>query len=906
VVPAKECALVSQTIWIVDTQNRSAALAESISSVQVEVISVQATSSLAQSIASRSNGAVIANIHENEDFETLEHLSKISLTFPEIPLVLLLPEPLHASIDWGPRVFNLIKPVSPESILKRLSFLDEHSYPTRGILQRGYLLALLDHCLLQKKHVRILIRYAGAHSCELLIRNGKLVSLYIDNSLKNDKILFPFALDGAEFSMEHLEESSDTTEIEPRFHIGEDEYRRFRLELHPFLSLMQQFPPMSEVLRIDNGRLMKVLNSLPEQVHSVIRHFDGSNDLFQIFLQSELRPLETAQRIGYLYFSDVFHTPSQSAGGAMFPDASSAPGQGSPAAAMRERSSSELAGWLLNPVAAARELEAKIKKNLKTRKPADAQFRPHRKTQPGLGGLLRPVIEEDSEDEASRSSWGGVNVRLLRESQEMLLKMTDSEEAAIPGLSEQVIEFEEDGDSENADASGVIDVSVPEDPAVGEPGSPKIILDTAPVFSGEAELPAAEDAPAVGKTVAEGQPSETFHDEPTMPLDQLEEAPESVSGEPPPAEQVAQDSLLELLSLRSEERSHTVPMRTLEQSGPSGHQTREMPAVSVPDEDQTPDPGLRETPVPNFDEEPNSSRTPRPLIAVDDPTPLPENDDPLLDTTAAEITGGADPDPLSDGSVETTLRVERLPAGRTSRDDVQTFQKQPSAGRSKWAYMAVVALVAALGIWYVFRTPDHDMKVSDRPAQDDPTPGPGPGMEPAGEMVASDTRVMEPVMEPVTEPPMEPATEPPMEPVTEPPMEPASDPATTPGTPGTPELAARAGKLYEDYNRQGRRQLLTELEKLAAENPGLAPAAAYLGDIYYRRDRIQKAREWAQKAVELDSEMALGWWVIGLVAYEARQKAVYVNAFRNYLRISPNDQNAKTIRQMGIRELKEP
>ncbi|PKN45752.1 MAG: hypothetical protein CVU59_08150, partial [Deltaproteobacteria bacterium HGW-Deltaproteobacteria-17] len=172
----------------------------------MEVISLQATNQLAQSISSRSNGAVIANIHENEDFETLEHLSKISLTFPEIPLVLLLPEPLHASIDWGPRVFNLIKPVSPESILKRLSFLDEHSYPTRGILQRGYLLALLDHCLLQKKHVRIMIRYAGHHTSELLIQNGRLLSLYIDNSLKNDKVLFPFALDGAEFAMEHLEE----------------------------------------------------------------------------------------------------------------------------------------------------------------------------------------------------------------------------------------------------------------------------------------------------------------------------------------------------------------------------------------------------------------------------------------------------------------------------------------------------------------------------------------------------------------------------------------------------------------------------------------------------------------------------------------------------------------------------
>ena len=857
--------MVSQTIWIVDTKNRSSALAESITSTQVEVISVQATSSLAQSIASRSNGAVIANIHENEDFETLEHLSKISLTFPEIPLVLLLPEPLHASIDWGPRVFNLIKPVSPESILKRLSFLDEHSYPTRGILQRGYLLALLDHCLLQKKHVRILIRYAGTHSCELLIRNGKLASLYIDNSLKNDKILFPFALDGAEFSMEHLEESPDISEVEPRFQIGDDEYRRFRLELHPFLSLMQQFPPMSEVLRIDDSRLMKVLNSLPEQVHSVIRHFDGTNDLFQIFLQSELRPLETAQRIGYLYFSDVFHTPSQPAG-AMFPDAAASPAGGAPAVAMRERSSSELAGWLLNPVAAARELEEKIKKNLKTRKTADAQFRPHRKTQPGLGGLLRPVLEEDAEDDASKSSWGGVNVRLLRESQEMLLKMTDSEEGPIPGLADQVIDFDEDSDTENADASGVIDVSVPEDPSVVEPGSPKIILDTAPVISGEAELP-----PSGDMTDATGPPSPAFHDEPTMPLDQLDEAPEpDPEGTQAPPE-VAQDSLLELLSLRSEERSHTVPMRTVEPSKSSGHRTREMPAVQLGDEDSTPDPGLGETPVPGFDQEPNSARTPKPVISVNDPTPSPVGDEPLIQA------------------------ADTIP-----RTDVQTFFKEKPPGRSKWGYMAVVALIAALGIWYVFRSPNDDMRLPQGGGRNDPAPGTQPDDRPHGEMVA----VGAPVMQPVMQPDMTPVTEPDMTPVTEP----VTDPMTGPASPATtsPELAARARQLYEDYNRQERRPLLNDLEKLADENPGLAPAAAYLGDIYYKRGRIQKAREWAKKAVDLDADTALGWWVIGLVAYEGRQKAVYVDAFRNYLRISPNDQKAKDIRQLGIRELTEP
>ena len=862
--------MVSQTIWIVDTQNRSTALIESVTSPQVEVISLQATSTLAQSISSRSNGAVIANIHENEDFETLEHLSKISLTFPEIPLVLLLPEPLHASIDWGPRVFNLIKPVSPESILKRLSFLDEHSYPTRGILQRGYLLALLDHCLLQKKHVRILIRYAGQHTCEILIGSGKLLSLYIDNSLKNDKILFPFALDGAEFSMEHLDDGSGAEVQEPRFSIGDDEYRRFRLELHPFLSLMQQFPPMSEVLRIDDARLMRVLNSLPEQVHSVVRHFDGKNDLFQIFLQSELRPLETAQRIGYLYFSDVFQTPSHPSGSSMFPDAST-PAGGAPAAPMRERSSSELAGWLLNPVAAARELEEKIKKNLKTRRSADAQFRPHRKTQPGLGGLLRPVLEEEPEDETSKSSWGGVNVRLLRESQEMLLKMSAPEENAVPGMEAQTIEFEDEGEDENAQASGIIDVSAAEEPAVDKTGSPKIILESAPLVSGEAELPVEPDQSAAP------EPPVAFHDEPTMPLEQVDEVATADAGSAP--EQVAQDSLLELLSLRSEERSHTVPMRSLDPVVPGGHRTREMPAVSLPDEDRTPDPGLKDTPVPDFEQEPNSARTPRPEVSVDDPTPLPVERAPLVDAAGDNETPVV-PETVSIGTRDRSARPV------DTRTEVQTFQKEGAAASSKWKYFIVLAVIAGLGIWYVFKSGSNPEMTAPPPGGSDPPAAMRPDENP-------DPAMVEPAM-------VEPAM-----------VEPVPTADATPVQPDAPaapdpELAARARKLFEDYNRRETKSLAQELEKLAAENPGFAPVASYLADINYRRGRIQKAREWAQKATSLDRDQALGWWVLGLVAYEANQKAVYIDAFRNYLRLSPNDQKARDIRQMRIRELTGP
>ena len=867
--------MVSQTIWIVDTQQRSQALAESITSPQVEVISVQATNRLAQSISSRANGAVIANIHENEDFETLEHLSKISLTFPEIPLVLLLPEPLHASIDWGPRVFNLIKPVSPESILKRLSFLDEHSYPTRGILQRGYLLALLDHCLLQKKHVRIVIHYVSHHTCELLIQNGKLISLYIDNSLKNDKVLFPFALDGAEFSMEHLPEQEETGLTEGRFAIGEDEYRRFRLELHPFLSLMQQFPPMSEILRIDDARLVKVLNSLPEQVHSVIRHFDGKNDLFQIFLESDLRPLETAQRIGYLYFSDVFES-THPVTGSSFGDEASTPA-GSPSVPMRERSSSELAGWLLNPVAAARELEEKIKKNLKARKKNDTQFRPHRKTQPGLGGLLRPVLEEDSEDEATKSNWGGVNVRLLRESQEMLLKMSGGDEA-VPGMPEQVLDFSEEVDEENAEASGVIDVAAVDNPV--QDAAPKIILDSAPVLSGESVV-----APE----------AQTFHDEPTMPLEQFDEVSENAA-----SEGVSQDSLLELLELRSEERVGTVPMRMVDSAAVPVHRTREMPAVHVDDDghvllddDKTPDPGSKVTPVPNFEEEPNSSVTPRPEISVDDPTPVPGEQVPQLrlPKPEAEMEGDAKEIPTVTGA-----------------GSVVTFQKETVGSSSKWKYFIVVALIAGLGIWFVFRPgADDEMKPGD-PGQNPPT-----DLQPNA--VAHDGPT-EPPMQPEPEMAMEPAmAEPPVDPMPSTDATPTTDAtAVAPDAPMTPvppaagsaELVAKAEKLHDDYVRKETRSALTELEKLAVDHPDLAPVAAYLSDIYYLKGRIPKAKEFAQKATQLDAESALAWWVIGLIAYEDGKKAVYVEAFRNYLRLSPNDQKAKSIRQLKIRELSGP
>jgi hypothetical protein len=149
--------LASQTVWIVDTHNRSSALAEAIASPEIHVVSFSSTNQLAQTLAGGAVGAVIASIHENEDFETLEHLSKISLTFPEIPMVLLLPNPCMQRSTGG-RGFSISSSRCLPNPSCPLSYLDE-----TVILRVAYCKRIsagtLDYCMLQKKHARISIRY---------------------------------------------------------------------------------------------------------------------------------------------------------------------------------------------------------------------------------------------------------------------------------------------------------------------------------------------------------------------------------------------------------------------------------------------------------------------------------------------------------------------------------------------------------------------------------------------------------------------------------------------------------------------------------------------------------------------------------------------------------------------------
>jgi glycoprotease/Kae1 family metallohydrolase len=150
------------------------------------------------------------------------------------------------------------------------------------------------------------------------------------------------------------------------------------------------------------------------------------------------------------------------------------------------------------------------------------------------------------------------------------------------------------------------------------------------------------------------------------------------------------------------------------------------------------------------------------------------------------------------------------------------------------------------------------------------------------------------------EPPVVPSME-------EPPVVPSMEEPPASGQPAEiAKLREQAKKLHENYRRRGIKASLKELEKLAQENPNLPEAAAFLGDIYYNDGRIAKAYSWARKAVDIDKNQSLGWWVVGLVAYEAGRKIEYVEAFREYLRLSPDDENAQQIRQLKIRELSIP
>lgn len=130
--------------------------------------------------------------------------------------------------------------------------------------------------------------------------------------------------------------------------------------------------------------------------------------------------------------------------------------------------------------------------------------------------------------------------------------------------------------------------------------------------------------------------------------------------------------------------------------------------------------------------------------------------------------------------------------------------------------------------------------------------------------------------------------------------------ATEPADASLATLREKAKSLYENYRRRGVKASLRELEKLAADNPQLPEAASYLADVHYQDGRIAKAYAWARKAIELNRDQPLAWWVAGLVAYETGRKTEYIEAFREYLRLSPDDENAQKIRQLKIRELSNP
>jgi hypothetical protein len=377
------------TILLLDTQKKSEELLKSFSSHDVKVENISNSTLMAQHLSGGENSAAIANIHNNDEFELLEHISKISLTYPEIPIVLLLPEPIQPSLNWGSKVFALVKPVSAFAILKRLEFLNNTDFNYDGILKGGMLLSLLDHCIVEKKSSRITIDLHGLHSADLLIRKGHWVSLYLDDSLSNAKLLLPFAWDGALYKIE------DTSNAEVgEFEITPAEYQKFRIELQAWLSNTAQLPGPLSILSYNVDGLQKLSKDAPYDLSKITLLLDGTNDLFDLFLNTDLKLVDAGKQLSYMNSSSILNIKDSP----FIEDSQKILNkEDSDTRDNKKRRSKELGVWIMDPLNAAKKLGEKLKEDVKSnrKEPTQKHFRPRRRTQPGLGKLINLLSKKD-------------------------------------------------------------------------------------------------------------------------------------------------------------------------------------------------------------------------------------------------------------------------------------------------------------------------------------------------------------------------------------------------------------------------------------------------------------------------------------------------------------------------------
>ncbi|MDA3815165.1 MAG: hypothetical protein PF549_02255, partial [Patescibacteria group bacterium] len=398
-----EIIVKDKRILLLDTKDKPHDLLKTFYSLDFEMTAISNSNQLAHNIKENGYKTAIINIHHNDEFELLEHISKISLTYPEVAIVLLTPEAIQPSLNWGPKVFSMVKPISAYSVLKKLSLFNDEQFPYDGVIRGEVLLSLLDRSLASESSYKITLNYEDKYKAEILTRKGKWASLYINDSLKNNKLLLPFNWEGAFYKVEETENA----EI-GEFEITDENYNNFRKNLRLWLSLVNKLPSPLTVMRLDQERFVEIQDKLPSTVDKVIKYIDGKNSLLDILIKVKMRPFYVVQNISYLYFNDCIELEDEE--GKFYKDEDSSEGLDVEKVVdiisslnyfnkpKKRRNSKELASWIMDPMGAAKELEQELKKNIRKNRDSGPQKRGRKKrrTQPGLGDLI-DIIQSKAE-----------------------------------------------------------------------------------------------------------------------------------------------------------------------------------------------------------------------------------------------------------------------------------------------------------------------------------------------------------------------------------------------------------------------------------------------------------------------------------------------------------------------------
>ncbi|MBU1534749.1 hypothetical protein KKF84_05480, partial [Myxococcota bacterium] len=850
----------------------------------------------------------------------LEHVSKISLTYPEIPIVLLLPEPIQPSLNWGPKVFALVKPISAFSILERLQFLNNTEFPYDGLLKGGMLLSLLDHCLSENKSFRISINYNDVHTADLLIRDGQWVSMYLDDGLRNDKLLLPFCWDNALYKIE------ETSKAEVgEFEITPADYQKFRMELHSWLSLMEQLPDSLAPVRCNKKNLKNYNSNLPSKVKPLIKLLDGERDLFRVFLDCELRPFETAQHLGYLFYSKIMEVSDPSAP-AFIPENIPIPSVGRNSepgdipVEEPKRRSKELAAWIMDPLNAARKLEEKLKKDIKEsrrQEPDEKQFRPRRRTQPGLGKLIGLLSgAADTETIEDHGAWNNVSTSERLESHEFAksfvmtlggdAELESEDEQSVPLPIHQEITKKVTPGNDQHEQSGSFKVSFSSDGEIED--VKRVATQEMEVFSGSEVFDLA-DIPAI---ILDGEGHDVV----------LEQDFENQALQSGVIEFDFKDKVAKTSQQESEDEEDQPVARSsvhVDHESPSrGDALDSSPPIPIEKSDIINE--IKQ--IPKIDKEEN--RLAREPLSVD-PERVSVSQDALSTLRKKRLKSGtvnddedseerlsdkyqnmldniskSDPQMDSPYDVEEQEQSVAAPAYESfdqksdtffdyeepshTHDDLETFTTIDYRKRGKGKYILLVVVVAAVfAVWFFkFRGSDtagqgdSDLKKNMAQAM---TPPP---------MVVLPMKVVKAPMV-VKAPPV---------------MKVAPKPKTDPALEQKKKLRTEVEALFAQHSKKRSRVIYNQIKKLILASPVKEPRAMELAALiaFDYEGELVFAENTAKEALAIDNTRAEAWWVLGLLAYERGNKSNRNTAFAHYFKLVPNNKKRRQLAErMGFK-----